>query len=58
MRKIRKMIVFVALLAALVIWIAWGNQALELNTYQITSPDLPKAFDGFRIAQSRLVPCA
>ena len=43
--------VIAALLAILIIWIVWGNQALELNTYQITSPDLPKAFDGFRIAQ-------
>lgn len=51
--KIRTKILIAAvcLLAILIVWIAWGNQALELNTYQITSPELPKAFDGFHIAQ-------
>lgn len=39
------------LLAALIVWIAWGNTALELNSYMITSDKLPVAFDGFRIAQ-------
>lgn len=39
-----------AILAALVIWIAWGNTALELNTYTISSSKLPQSFDGYRIA--------
>ena len=39
-----------ALLVALVIWIAWGNTALELNTYTISSSKLPQSFDGYRIA--------
>ena len=39
-----------AVLIALVIWIAWGNTALELNTYTVTSSRLPKNFDGYRIA--------
>lgn len=34
----------------LIIWIAWGNTALELNTYTIHSDNLPDAFDGYRIA--------
>lgn len=33
-----------------IIWIIWGNTALELNTYTITSESLPKSFDGYRIA--------
>ena len=37
-------------LVTLVIWIAWGNTALELNTYTVTSLRLPKSFDGYRIA--------
>ena len=37
-------------LVALVIWIAWGNTALELNTYTISSSKLPQSFDGYRIA--------
>ena len=40
----------VAVLVALVIWIAWGNTALELNTYTISSSKLPQSFDGYRIA--------
>lgn len=36
---------------ALVIWVAWGNTALEVNTYTIQSQRVPSAFDGFRIAQ-------
>lgn len=42
--------VVAAVLLALIIWIAWGNTALELNTYAISSDRLPEAFDGYRIA--------
>ena len=42
--------VVAAVLIALVIWIAWGNTALELNTYSVTSARLPECFDGYRIA--------
>ena len=37
-------------LVALVIGIAWGNTALALNTYTISSSKLPQSFDGYRIA--------
>ena len=30
---------------------AWGNKALELTVYRINGRTIPKAFDGFRIAQ-------
>lgn len=51
MKKKRLIIAGVALvLLALVIWTAWGNTALELNTYAVTSDELPDAFDGYRIA--------
>lgn len=46
----RKMFILAIVLAALVLWIAWGNKALELNCYAITSSRLPKNFDGYRIA--------
>ncbi len=39
-----------AVLVALVIWIVWGNTALELNTYTVSSSKLPQHFDGYRIA--------
>jgi len=38
------------ILAALIIWTAWGNTALELNSYTVSSDRLPEAFDGYRIA--------
>ena len=51
MKKKRLIIAGVALvLLALIIWTAWGNTALELNTYTISSDRLPEAFDGYRIA--------
>ena len=50
----KKNFIFLAVVAialvALVIWIAWGNTALELNTYTISSSKLPQSFDGYRIA--------
>ena len=50
----RKKFIFLAVMAAvlvpLVAWIAWGNTALELNTYTISSSRLPESFAGFRIA--------
>ena len=51
--KKRKFVVLAAVAAvliALVIWIACGNTALELNTYTVTSSRLPQSFDGYRIA--------
>ena len=51
MKKKRLIIAGVALvLLALIIWTAWGNTALELNTYTVSSKELPDAFDGYRIA--------
>ena len=43
--------VLVGILLVLIVWIAWGNTALELNTYTISSRELPDAFDGYRVAQ-------
>ena len=42
--------VLVGIFFILVIWTAWGNTALELNSYTICSDKLPGAFDGYRIA--------
>ena len=53
-KKVKTIIVLVglsAVLIAIVIWIAWGNKALELNSYTVTSDELPDLFNGFRIAQ-------
>ena len=43
--------VLAGLFLALIVWTAWGNTALELNTYTISSRELSDAFDGYRIAQ-------
>lgn len=49
-KRIIVLTVVAAVLLTLTIWTAWGNTALELNTYTIASEKLPKAFDGYRIA--------
>ena len=53
MKKIRIILISAAsaLLLAIIVWIAWANTALELNTYTVSGERLPEAFDGFRIAQ-------
>ena len=49
-KRIIVLAVVAAVLLTLIIWTAWGNTALELNTYTISSDRLPGAFDGYRIA--------
>ena len=39
-----------AVLIAVVVWVAWSNTAIELNTYIIASSRLPESFNGYRIA--------
>ena len=51
---INKSILFVVCLIFIllaILWIAYNNKALEINTIVVTSNRLPKKFDGFRIAQ-------
>ena len=48
--KKKMLIVLAAVFAVLAVWIAWGNTAIELNTYTITASRLPKSFEGYRIA--------
>ena len=49
-RKFIILAVAAAFLLALIAWIIWGNTAMELNTYTISSSKLPQSFDGYRIA--------
>lgn len=50
----KKRIIVLAVVAAafltLIIWTVWGNTALELNTYTVSSDRLPEPFDGYCIA--------
>lgn len=39
-----------SILLGLIAWAIWGNMALELHTYTVSSCRLPKQFDGYRIA--------
>ena len=51
--RIKRTVVFIAfavVLLAIIVWIAWSNTALELNTYTLVSDELPISFDGYRIA--------
>ncbi|MBE6562771.1 MAG: metallophosphoesterase [Ruminococcaceae bacterium] len=51
--KKKRITVFAAIatiLLVLIIWTAWGNTALELNFYTISSDSLPETFNGYRIA--------
>ena len=50
-RKKQIFCVLAGMILILILWTAWGNTALELNTYTIHSRELPDAFDGYRIAQ-------
>lgn len=51
MRKRRKFLIPVAVfLLVLAVWVLWGSKALQLNAHTHLSPDLPEAFDGYRIA--------
>ena len=43
--------VAVAIVLALLLWAIWENTTLEVNAYTVSSECLPKAFDGYRIAQ-------
>ena len=49
-KRIIVIAVVAAILLALIIWMAWGNTALQLNVYTISSDRLPEVFDGYRIA--------
>lgn len=49
-RNLHIFIILISIVTLLVIWIAWADKALELNTYTITSETLPNAFHGYRIA--------
>lgn len=48
MRKWRMLLLILGLLAA---WVLWANVAVEVNEWTVESPELPAAFEGFRIAQ-------
>ena len=52
--KINKKLIapfILVLVLILTVRILWGNTALEVNEYEITSNRIPEAFSGFRIAQ-------
>ncbi len=53
-RKAKKRLVLLCALTALlalIIWTAWGNTALMVNTITVSSDRIPAGFSGYRIAQ-------
>lgn len=53
-RKAKKRLVLLCTLTALlalIIWTAWGNTALMVNTITVSSDRIPAGFSGYRIAQ-------
>ena len=47
----RKCLIWAAVLAALALYILWGNRALTLTQISVALPDLPAVFSGYRICQ-------
>ena len=43
--------IIAAVIVGLAIWIVWGNSALMLSKFTVTGSNIPKNFDGYRIAQ-------
>lgn len=43
--------ILVIIIVLLIIWVVYGNTALEINTINVSSKYLPMGFDKFRIAQ-------
>lgn len=50
-KKIIILSIAAALLIAMVVWVIWGNTALELNTITVVNENLPESFEGYKIAQ-------
>lgn len=50
-KRKKTLIITCVLLILLIVIIAWGNKAIEINTYQISSKKISDNFDSFRIAQ-------
>ena len=42
-------IVIAAIALISVILALWGNSSLKITSYEITSPEIPESFDGYRI---------
>lgn len=50
-KRAKRICILLCALAALLMWIIWGNTALMLHTVPVSGSRVPPAFDGFRIAQ-------
>lgn len=50
-QKVPVFLFLLLLIIALLLQLCWANKALELNTYVLSSKNLPQNFSGFRIAQ-------
>lgn len=51
MKKKKWRIALVVALILVILWMVWENRALVRTDYEVTSSNLPQAFDGYRIVQ-------
>ena len=51
MKKLRRFLIVLSILALLVLGVWWGNNCIQTDVYTFSSPGLPAAFDGFRVVQ-------
>lgn len=51
MKQKRKTAIAVCALVLMIVWLAWGNKALQKTEIIIASDRLPASFDGYRIVQ-------
>lgn len=50
-KKAKVALIILAAFCLVFVWTIWGNTALKVNNQKISSNRIPKAFDGYRIAQ-------
>lgn len=51
MKRLRRILIFLLVLALAALGVWWGNNSIETDEYVFSSVHLPRAFDGFRVVQ-------
>jgi len=50
-KRLAGFLIFLAALAAVILWIDWGNRTPTVSEFSVSGTEIPEAFSGFRIAQ-------
>lgn len=51
MKRLRRFLIVLSILALLALGVRWGNNCIQTDAYSFASPGLPAAFEGFRVVQ-------